>query len=374
MSMSKIAPNCAFCKIGKGIYCCPRCNIKYCSSVCYKSRGHTECSESFFKEWIEKSLQEKSCNNAEKENMLRMLKKFEEEYDEDPSELSIEDRFAGLNINNADESTIWQNLNDEEKEKFKAFIRDESNLATILPVNQPWWTNATLNLVTEESENADLGDGLGTRPPYPLNIKKLSELTSAKPSNCIQYNLVNVLYSYTFLYRFYNCDLRDFIEDVVDFIFRLSPVLSKGHNYFSLEEVVQDSIRLICASEFDTHLTFVKSIVNDLELLMKGPNNAKPATFVLCALHDIKLLFLELKHANRENKVIDKTVQKMLFQGVKKIEYFMSWCLDFENTLSEIASDLVILMLPELIPHAEKNESAMNICENSVKPHIEELD
>ncbi|GIX78913.1 zinc finger HIT domain-containing protein 2 [Caerostris darwini] len=371
--MSKIAPNCSFCKIGKGIYCCPRCNVKYCSSVCYKSREHTECSESFFKEWIEKSLQEKSCNNAEKENMLRMLKKFEEEYDEDPGELCIEDRFAGININNADENTIWQNLNDEEKEKFKAFIRDESNLATILPVNQPWWTNATLNLVTEESASADVGDRLGARPPYPLYIKKLSQLTSAKPSNCIQYNLVNVLYSYTFLYRFYNCDLRDFIEDVGDFIFRLSPVLSKGHNYFSLEEVVQDSIRLICASEFDTHLTFVKSIVNDLGLLMKGPNNAKPATFVLCALHDIKLLFLELKHANRENKVIDKTVRKMLFQGVKKIEYFMSWCLDFENTLSEIASDLVILMLPELIPHAEKNESAMNICENSVKPHIEEL-
>ncbi|GBN72332.1 Zinc finger HIT domain-containing protein 2 [Araneus ventricosus] len=377
MSLSKAAPNCAFCRIGKGIYSCPRCNQRYCSSNCYKSRDHTECSESFFKEWVEQSLQEKSCDRAEKENMLRLLKKFEEEYAEDSvdSEIPIEDRFAGINIHDADENAIWQNLNDEEKNKFKSFLEDEKNLAAIVPVKQPWWTNTTLNLVEEaDTETVSLKDDVASRPPYPLNTRKLSDLTSVKPSDCIKFNLINVLYPYAFLYRFYNCDLRDFREDVVDYMFVFSPVLSKGKNYFSLEEVIQDSIRLISSSELGTSLTFVKSVINDVGNIMQGPSNAKPSTFFLCALHDIKLLFLELKYANKEQRDIDRSLRKKLLLAVKKIEYFMSWSLDFESTISDIASEAVILMLPELLPDTKKFEPQSENHEKNKKPLIEELD
>ncbi|GFT37448.1 zinc finger HIT domain-containing protein 2 [Nephila pilipes] len=377
MSLSKVAPNCIFCGIGKGIYSCPRCNRKYCSSTCYKSRDHSECSESFFREWVQQSLQEKSCDHVERENMLQMLKKFEDESidDQDENNLPIEDRFAELNINDADENEIWQNLNDEEKDKFKTLIEDKNNLADIVPVKQPWWTVTILNLVTDtDSEKPDFKDGVASRPPYPLNTRKLCDLTSTKPSNCIQYNLVNVLYAYAFLYRFYNCDLRDFHEDVVDFIFQLSPVLSEGYNYFSLEECLQDSIRIISSSEFNIPLTFVKSIVDDLRNIMQGPDNAKSSTFVLCALHDIKLLFLELKHANQENKNMEKKLRKQLLLAVKKIEYFMSWCLEFESILSDIASDLVLLMLPELVPDIQNKEFESNTYKSNEKPLIEELD
>ncbi|GFQ89121.1 zinc finger HIT domain-containing protein 2 [Trichonephila clavata] len=377
MSLSKVAPNCIFCGLGKGIYSCPRCNRKYCSSQCYKSRDHAECSESFFREWVQQSLQEKSSDRVERENMLQMLKKFEAENieDHDKGNLPIEDRFAGLNINDADENVIWQSLNDEEKEKFKTLIEDASNLEDIISVKQPWWSVTVLNLVTEtDAEKSDFKDDVAPRPCYPLNTKKLSDLTSAKPSNCIQYNLVNVLYSYAFLYRFYNCDLRDFLEDAVDFIFQLSPVLSEGHNYFSLEESIQDSIRIISSSEFNVPLNFVKSIIDDLRNIMQGPDNAKSSTFVLCALHDIKLLFLELKYANRDHEDMERKLRKKLLLAAKKIEYFMSWCLDFESTLSDIASDLVLLMLPELVPDIENNEYENNILKSNEKPLIEELD
>ncbi|GFT13028.1 zinc finger HIT domain-containing protein 2 [Trichonephila clavipes] len=377
MSLSKVASNCVFCGLGKGIYTCPRCNRKYCSSQCYKSRDHAECSESFFREWVQQSLQEKSSDRVERDNMLQMLKKFEAENieDHDESNLPIEDRFAGLNINDADENAIWQSLNDEEKEKFKTLIEDASNLEDIVSVKQPWWSVTVLNLVTEtDIEKSDFKDDVAPRPCYPLNTKKLSDLTSAKPSNCIQYNLVNVLYSYAFLYRFYNCDLRDFLEDAVDFIFQLSPVLSEGRNYFSLEESVQDSIRIISTSEFNVPLNFVKSIIDDLRNIMQGPDNAKSSTFVSCALHDIKLLFLELKYANRDYQDMERKLRKKLLLAVKKIEYFMSWCLEFESTLSDIASDLVLLMLPELVPDIENNENENNILQSNEKPLIEELD
>lgn len=30
-------------------YSCPRCNIKYCCLYCYRSEGHQQCSEAFYK-------------------------------------------------------------------------------------------------------------------------------------------------------------------------------------------------------------------------------------------------------------------------------------------------------------------------------------
>lgn len=377
MSLSKVAPNCVFCKAGSGIYTCPRCSQKYCSSYCYKSRAHAECSEAFYKDWVEESLQEKSCDPAERDNMLRILKEFEAASSvEDPtdSEPSMEDRFASLNIDKADENVIWKHLSQEEKLNFKAFIENEENIETIVTVKQPWWTVTSLKLVTEEdSDDTNLKDDIAPRPPYPLNSKKLSELTSAVPSNCIQYNLVNIIYSYAYLCRFYNCDLRDFLEEVVDLVFTLTPVLAEGHNYLSLEEVLQDSIRKITNLDSNIPIGFVKSIVKDVEAIMQGPSNGRACTFVLCALHDIKLLFLELKNEYQGRQKVDKSQKKRLLLAVKKIEYFISWTLEYEATLKNIASDVVLVMLPDLIPDSHQLKEKTVFKETKTKPLIEEI-
>ena len=40
---------CGVCHKVEGRYACPKCNLRYCSSDCYKSDRHGACSESFYK-------------------------------------------------------------------------------------------------------------------------------------------------------------------------------------------------------------------------------------------------------------------------------------------------------------------------------------
>lgn len=374
MSLSKVAQKCEICKKGTAIYSCPRCNCKYCSSQCYKDRKHELCSESFYREWVESTLHERSFDEDEKANMMHILKKCNDEFSDDISdeEPSLGDRLAGLNIN--DEDVLWQNLTKEEKAEFTELIEDDKNLESIILLKQPWWTVTTLDLVTDMENNKLEEDAISPRPYYPLNVKKLSSITSKKPSICLQYNLINILYAYAFLVRFYNCDLRDFLEEVARYLFALCPVLSEGKNYQSLEESIQDSIRLIINSELNVPVDFAKSIVNDISNIMQGPVNAKPATFVLCALHDVELLLLETKSLLKNEKSVDKSFRKALMPAVKKIEFFMSWSLEFEGNLSEFASDLMVLMLPELLVEPEVVKSDENIHDVvKKKPLIEEI-
>lgn len=43
-------------------YCCPRCNIQYCSVGCYKSAKHSQCSESFYKDCVIQEMATQSAN------------------------------------------------------------------------------------------------------------------------------------------------------------------------------------------------------------------------------------------------------------------------------------------------------------------------
>lgn len=94
--------------------------------------------------------------------------------------------------------------------------------------------------------------------------------------------MINIFYGYAFLYRFFNCDLKDFLEDVAGYLFI-------GRNYYSFEE---SSIKLITTLNLNVSLEFAKSIVNDVHGLLHGPSIAKPSTYVLWALH-IEILHLE---------------------------------------------------------------------------------
>lgn len=368
---------CEICQKGNAIYSCPRCDKKYCSSVCYKNREHELCSESFYREWVESSLNDRAMDATEKNKMIQILKRFHNSATEDAeSSVALLDRFADLNLDDLDEDTLWQNLNEKEREEFKSLIEDNKNLESIIPVKQPWWTVTMINLVTEmNDEIPEKADDISLRPLYPLNVKKLSSITNKKPSECIQFNLVNILYAYAFLNRFYNCDMRDFLEDVIQSLYQFSPVLSEGKNYSSLEESVQDTIRLIINSDLGVPLDFVKSIVNDVSGILQGPKNTRPSHFVLCALNDVELLCFELKAIEKKKANPDKTFKTKLSTTIKKIDYYMSWSLDFESGFSELASELVLLMLPDLFTDpvtSKPEESTKEIVKK--KPLIEEVE
>ncbi|XP_012693232.1 zinc finger HIT domain-containing protein 2 [Clupea harengus] len=61
---------CGLCLSKPYCYTCPRCNIMYCSLSCYRSPGHSGCSEEFYKESVFKEL--RNTGLTEKESREKM--------------------------------------------------------------------------------------------------------------------------------------------------------------------------------------------------------------------------------------------------------------------------------------------------------------
>lgn len=42
---------------------CPRCNVRYCSEICYKNVEHLQCTESFYRECVQQELRDTKAEN-----------------------------------------------------------------------------------------------------------------------------------------------------------------------------------------------------------------------------------------------------------------------------------------------------------------------
>jgi hypothetical protein len=72
------------CNKKQSIYVCPKCSIGYCSTECYKSTAHLECSEMFYKQCIEEELRVQQSAPEMRQKTLNMLQKiYDEEVDDD---------------------------------------------------------------------------------------------------------------------------------------------------------------------------------------------------------------------------------------------------------------------------------------------------
>ncbi|KAK8738112.1 hypothetical protein OTU49_004046 [Cherax quadricarinatus] len=63
---------CAFCP-NNSQYSCPRCNVQYCSSKCYKHQNHAQCSESFYEDMIKEELRSGTLSEESRKKMMRIL-------------------------------------------------------------------------------------------------------------------------------------------------------------------------------------------------------------------------------------------------------------------------------------------------------------
>jgi hypothetical protein len=81
------------CKLRKAPYSCPSCNVHYCSLDCFRSESHADCSEAFYRKSLLQDVDSRASGDAEKREMLEMLKRLE---DEDPAGSDDDDDFDGL--------------------------------------------------------------------------------------------------------------------------------------------------------------------------------------------------------------------------------------------------------------------------------------
>ncbi|XP_042241737.1 zinc finger HIT domain-containing protein 2-like [Homarus americanus] len=109
-SISDSHRTCNFCH-NKSQYTCPRCNVPYCSSKCYKHQSHVQCSEGFFEEMVKAELGSGTVSEESRQKMMEILQRvkagesglgededepLDSDDDEDEEDLNV--RMAGICI------------------------------------------------------------------------------------------------------------------------------------------------------------------------------------------------------------------------------------------------------------------------------------
>ncbi|KAJ3983473.1 hypothetical protein F5890DRAFT_1599598 [Lentinula detonsa] len=220
---------CKICRRQISRYTCPECNIPYCSSTCFKSPAHANCSESFYKKQIESDVRSdsKSKSAEERLKMMEILKRFEEDNleqavgddkeDEDEDEDDLEKRFAGIDIASTSPNTLWSLLSQSERDEFVRSLQDpSSNLSQELLLSEelqrelvprPWWESASEDIPVHSDaliRNAgQSGNDIFYENTYlPELIDIPSTMVKPLPSGPpLIYNLCAICIAYAFVTR-----------------------------------------------------------------------------------------------------------------------------------------------------------------------------
>ncbi|XP_077985951.1 zinc finger HIT domain-containing protein 2-like [Glandiceps talaboti] len=327
-------------------YTCPRCNIGYCSIACYKSEQHSSCSEQFYKECFMEALKEQRGSDEEKRKMLEMLKRVEDEHNDldsdDEHVESIEERIAGLDLDR-DTDALWEKLTAGEKKEFQSLIK-EGNIENLVEVWEPWWNKQDKKLIEEfdfkEDPKEDLHQETECRCPAVLeNIPKLTELLkSRKPADRVQFNLIEILFTYAYIVRLYNGSHFDLPLQSVQSILNISLVLSENQTHGSTVEAVHSAIhRINQEKSLTSSVSFTISTLVDVIKILTGPNKREPVLYVLAALSDLHRLLTSAKKVNeKEHKLTSNrsdrsehgtmNMKTLLFHAKKKVVFLLSWC------------------------------------------------
>ncbi|KAG8683340.1 hypothetical protein FRC08_014335 [Ceratobasidium sp. 394] len=242
---------CGICRRQFAKYTCPACNLQYCSLVCYRSETHSGCAETFYKAALAEQIQgEPARTNEEKQQMLELLKRFEEEAagegDQEENTDDIASRLQGIDIDTADHDTLWGLLTEDEKEKFLQMVADPTSEESkqILDAEEltekPWWV----------SEAVSEGKAPTIRS-VPQNM-----LESSQFNPMLLFNVFHLSLSYAHTVRTFGVSTlhpvghqsppsQEEAEELINILFPLSPFFMDRKStvvFTSVDSVVKDWI------------------------------------------------------------------------------------------------------------------------------------
>jgi len=361
---------CAICLKEEGRYTCPRCNARYCSSNCYKSDAHADCSESFYKECFMDGIKDMSASSEEKQNMQQMLYKLEQqqtgpsgdsqdglhdvEEDDYDEEEDLASRIEGLDLDK-DTDAIWNVLTDKEKREFESMIED-GRLGNMIDIWQPWWKSHTVNKIVEITT---ITKSVVENTPVPKCIKNIPDLKmllhNSDPSDSICFGVVQALYGYAYITRFHNGEHAMHAKQIWKDIINLVPILKENINYNDVSGAIHASMAILSDAKCKLVVSqkFTVGVIQDVCDLIESPS----MTFVIAALSDLHTLLLsalnelqvQVKHAKKSKKNSLVTELRLLrqccFGCMKKAEFLISWVAsDKRHKLAETICSLQVEM------------------------------
>lgn len=311
-SSSKI---CGLCEENNSKYCCPRCDVLYCSVDCYKSEKHIQCSEDFYRDCVNEELSTLNVDEESKSKMIDILKRMkntsnssdfdklfqdidthdgenDEAVDSDDEEhLELHERIKDLNLDDAD--VVWDALNEDERNEFEALL-SQGNVGSIMPQWEPWWMYSKKKKLVENIDEPNLEDEVLKKCPELKPSPKLSSLTTVQPSPAIKSNITNVLASYVFVMRYFNGEI-DPIEGAI-YLLTVCATLDSNANFddpaTAVESVAQKCIQ---SDLIETDQVSLDVMKYDTFLILQGPSEDSQTYYCKAALSHTHKIFLDAR-------------------------------------------------------------------------------
>lgn len=362
LSSTNAKTPCAFCVKETSKYTCPRCNLCYCSTACYKSDKHLQCSENFYKECVMEAMSGQKGSDESQRKMLDMLKKLEEQDRDIQEEIEVEDleeRLGELDINSADPEEVWSVLTERERHDFESAVKS-GEISNVIDIWVPWWnlgkddkSRVNIEEVGDEKETTKEASGLPEKvnekihcqlPSVKQNIPSLNSLIkTSTPHANVKFGCIDVLFAYAHVMRLYNGCPEDALEQSIENLLQLSPVLSQNAVFDSVESVVHSSLSIVQSSKelcCSKELSY-RSLVDVLSLI-KGHVSSKGQriNFVECALSHLCRLLNGAKQRLKENSKKQQqtmAVTKTIWLSKKKAEFLLAWVHSNINILHSLA-------------------------------------
>ncbi|KAJ2940267.1 hypothetical protein O0L34_g11836 [Tuta absoluta] len=319
-SSSKI---CELCNENASKYCCPRCEVLYCSLECYKSDEHMSCSETFYRDCVNEELAALNTDDESKKKMIEILKKMREgdddfgsnlehaidEEDEDvdsddnDEDIDLQDRMEGLDLDDAD--AIWNKLTEDEKNEFEALLSRLDDVGKIIPQWEPWWTYSKDARLVRDMDDNEEGEAL-KKCPKMVEVPEFHKITNVQPSPSIRYNITNLLASYAFVSRYFNGELEP-IEGAT-YLLNVCDNLDKNTNFDEAALAVVSVKQKCLQSELiETDEASLEVMKRDTFCLLQGPSEENKLCYCRAALSDIHTLLSKSRSALKLLKPAEKS-------------------------------------------------------------------
>ncbi|KAG1764803.1 hypothetical protein EDD22DRAFT_881974 [Suillus occidentalis] len=277
---------CGICRRQFFRYTCPGCNVSYCSLTCFRSEAHSQCSETFYRKEIQTSIDTKSSKtHEEREKMLELLKRLEEQtQDEDNSSLlrdqdesdsdtnDLASRFADVDIYSASSDELLRLMTKEEIDRFfNALRHPTSQLAQQLLSSEelqsvrqePWWE---ASLEGSSSESIRYG-------PKPALMEVPLNLVNRQPSSpSLIYNVCAVLVAYAYATRHLS----------------VSPLSSAENDAPEARRIISQTVPFLVARHSQVLYSTLSSAVTDV--WSRFDPGAVGAESLSVLLHDLSII------------------------------------------------------------------------------------
>jgi len=329
---------CQFCLTSDARYSCPRCNHPYCGVDCYRSLGHSQCSEAFYKDCVQSELSEFSdVNKVRETNEILQRAKTAAESDnlllDSDDEEDLSDRITNIDLENSEK--LWEVLTPEERQDFKRKL-NSGELYKLVPPEERnegsvWWE---LRLPQRKIKDISTEDSDGSNSLHsclPPLIEASTKIDTRTSSPLVKYNLISVFFAYAVTYRhlswhstFSRETSSEEIHDFFTTVLNVSNNLLKDENFPSAEIAIASGE--VKANELpDLNPDLIKVARSDVVDIVKGPGGGDEhddSLYMLAVLSDLKSIVTRVRDKYIKNENFSR---KRCVLVIKKIDYFMCW-------------------------------------------------